>query len=273
MSGPLYLELDSTLLDAARAACMALPAAGVPLALRALRGRGWAFVAPLSIVAVLAAIALWSASARGLAWVSLLLVPPGCALSLGWAARGARPWLAPVAVPVLAVALAAPNELGGQLARIVLIAGSCITVGRLVAGAAPLGLVKAGVVAMALIDASVVFGHLADAQNAQFSGALPSAGLPQLQVADLGRAATDYGDFFVAGLVGGVLAAERRGQVAAALAMFVVSQAFNQLFLVVDTLPMTVPPVLVMLAGDAWRRGASHRQRLAALGAASHRLQ
>jgi hypothetical protein len=51
--------------------------------------------------------------------------------------------------------------------------------------------------------------------------------------------------------VGGILAAERRPQLAAAVAMFFVAQAFNQLFLVVDSLPGTVPPTLVMLAVEA----------------------
>ena len=255
MAAP-YLNVDSSLLDAARAVCMALPAAGLPAWLERPRGRGWAVVAPLSILVVVAAITVWSASADVLAWIALLLVPPGCALALGWAARGARPWLAPLAVVFLAAAVVAPGEPLGQVARIALIAGSCITLGRLLAGAAPLGLVKAGVVGMAVIDAVFIFGQLSEQQNAQFVGAVPAHGLPQLQVAELGRASTDFGDFFVAGLVGGVLAAERRAQTAAAVAMFVVSQAFNQLFLVVDSLPATVPPALVMVAFEVRPRVA-----------------
>ena len=77
---------------------------------------------------------------------------------------------------------------------------------------------------------------------------MPAASLPRLQVAELGDASTDYGDFFVAGLVGGILAAEHRPQVAAALAAFALMQAFNQLFLVVDSLPGTIPPALALLA-------------------------
>ena len=247
MSFP-YHSLDSSLLDAARALCIALPAAGLPSWTWRLRGRGWALVAPLAILVVVATITVWSSSAHLLAWIALLLIPPGCALALGWAAHGARPWLAPLAVVLVAAAVAAPDEPLGLLARIALIAGSSITVGRLLAGAAPLGLVKAGVIGMAVIDTIFIFGHLSDPQNAQFVAAVPAHGLPQLQVAELGRASTDFGDFFVAGLVGGVLAAERRAQVAAAIAMFLVSQAFDQLFLVVDSLPATVPPALVMVA-------------------------
>jgi predicted DCC family thiol-disulfide oxidoreductase YuxK len=102
---------------------------------------------------------------------------------------------------------------------------------------------------MATIDAVFIFGDFFGEQNAQFNAAAP-AGLPRLQVADVGAVSTDYGDYFVAGLVGGILAFERRPQALAALATFVLAQAFNQLFLVVDSLPGTVPPALVLLAAE-----------------------
>jgi hypothetical protein len=242
-----YLSLDSSLLDATRAATMALPAAGLPPALARLRRRGWAVVAPLSILAVAAAIELSSASADALAWIALLLVPPGCALALAWAARDARPWLAVLALPLVALALAAPGDTVGELARIVLIGGSCVTVGRLLAGAAPLTLVKLGLIAMATVDAVQIFGHLFDQQNAVFEAAVAAPGLPQLQRAQLGTAGCDYGDFFAAGLAGAVVAAEGRPQLAAAAAMWLASELFNQLFLVTDILPMTVPPAVVLL--------------------------
>jgi hypothetical protein len=243
-----YFELDTSTLDFAQAVCIALPAAGVPAALARLRGRGWAFVAPLSIIVSLGAILLSEAGNDVITWTAFLLVPPGCALALGWAMHGARPWFAVFAVPALAAALAAPDDAIGELGRIVLIAGSVVTVGRLLAGAAPLTLLKIGVVAMATIDAIFIFGDLFGTQNAMFDAAVPAAGLPRLQVADVGDASIDYGDFFVAGLVGGILAADRRPQLAAATGMFVLAQAFNQLFAVVDSLPGTVPPALVMLA-------------------------
>jgi hypothetical protein len=132
-------------------------------------------------------------------------------------------------------------------------------VGRLLAGAAPATLLKAGVFAMAAIDAVFIFGDFFGEQNAQFNAAAP-AGLPRLQVAEIGDVSTDYGDYFVAGLVGGILALERRPQALAALATFVVAQAFNQLFLVVDSLPGTVPPALVLLWFEL-RRSAKPRGR------------
>jgi hypothetical protein len=250
----LYFEWDTLALDAAQALCVALPAAGIPAFLLRLTGRGWALIAPLSVVLTVAAIGLATASADVLTWIALLLVPPGCALALGWAAHGARPWLAWAIVPILLAALAAPDDPGGRVARLVLIVGSCVTAGRLLAGAAPLLYLKAGVVAMATIDAVFIFGDLFGEQNATFNAAVPAGGLPRLQVADVGDTSTDYGDFFVAGLVGGILAAERRPQALAAAATLLVAQAFNQLFLVVDSLPGTVPPTLVLLAFEAWQR-------------------
>ncbi len=243
----MYFEPDTSTLDAAQALCVGLPAAGLPLWLDRFGGRGWSLVAPLSVVATVVAITVAAESAEALTWIALLLVPPGCAIALGWAAHGARPWLALLAVPLLVAALAAPDDPVGHLGRLGLIVGSCVAVGRLLAGASPLTLLKGGVFAMAAVDAVFIFGDFFGEQNAQFNAAAP-AGLPRLQVADLGDVSTDYGDFFVAGLVGGILAAERRPQVLAAVATFIAAQAFNQLFLVVDSLPGTVPPALVLLA-------------------------
>ena len=228
------------------------------------RGRGWALVAPVSVVLSVVAIAAATASAQVLTWIALLLVPLGCALALGWAAHGARPWLALAVVPLLGAALVAPDDPLGRVARLLLIVGSCVTVGRLLAGAAPLLYLKAGVVAMAVIDAVFIFGDLWGAQNASFNAAAPADGLPRLQVADIGNVSTDYGDYFVAGLVGGILAAERRPQALAAVATLFAAQAFNQLFLVVDSLPGTVPVALVLLGFEAWHRRRERRPPLTA---------
>jgi hypothetical protein len=252
-----YFEPDTALLDAAQALCIALPAAGLPALLLRFGGAGWSLVAPLSVVATVVAITVAAASADVLTWIALLLVPPACALALGWAVHGARPWMAVLAVPLLAAALVGPDDPIGQVGRLGLIVGSCVTAGRLLAGAAPLTLLKAGVIAMATIDAVFIFGDFFGDQNAQFNAAVPAADLPRLQVADIGDVSTDYGDYFVAGLVGAILAVERRPQVVAALATFAVAQAFNQLFLVVDSLPGTVPPALVLLAFEVRQRRAA----------------
>jgi hypothetical protein len=249
-----FFDLDTVVLDAAQALCIALPAAGMPAVLLRLGGRGWALLAPLSLVGTLVAIYLAPTSADVLSWIALLLVPPGCALALGWAIHGARPWLALLTIPLLVAALVAPEDAAGRAARIVLIVGSAATAGRLLAAGAPLSLLKVGVIAMATIDAVLVLGNQFDNQFAGFDAGSPAAGLPQLQLARVGDVATDYGDFFVAGLVGAILAAERGPQLAAAVAMLPVAEAFNQLFLVVDSLPNTTAPALVLIGAELCRR-------------------
>jgi hypothetical protein len=257
----MYFEPDRLVLDVAQALCVALPAAGMPAFLLRLRSRSWSLVAPLSLVLTIAAIGVSSASAGALAWIALVLVPLGCALALGWAAHGARPWLALAVVPLLAAALAAPDGPLGRGSRLLLIVGSCVTAGRLLAGGAPLRLLKAGVVAMAAIDAVLIFGDFYGDRFATFDAAAPAAGLPQLQVSDIGDTSTGYGDFFVAGLVGAILAAERRPQLAAAVATLATAQLYNQLLLVVDSISETAPPALVLLAFEAWHRRTRSRAR------------
>jgi hypothetical protein len=249
-----YFDLDTAVLDAAQALCVALPAAGAPAVLLRLRGRGWALVGPVAVVGTVVAISVASASADVITWIAFLLVPLGCALALGWAAHGARPWLAVVAVLLLAAALAAPDDPAGRVARLALIVGSCATAGRLLAAATPIDLLKLGVVAMAVVDSVLIFGDFFGEQNAMFNSAAPAAGLPRLQVAEIGHTATDYGDFFIAGVVGGILAFERRPQVIAAALTFAAAELWNQLFLVVDSLPGTVPPAAVLVGVELWSR-------------------
>ena len=250
----MYFDLDTAVLDAAQALCVALPAAGAPAVVERLRGRGWALVGPAAVVGTVVAITLASASADVITWIAFLLIPPGCALALGWAIHGARPWLAILAVPLLAVAIVAPDDPAGRVARLALIVGSVATLGRLLAAATPITLLKIGVVAMAIVDSVFIFGDFFGEQNAMFNAAAPAAGLPRLQVAEIGHTATDYGDFFIAGVVGGILAFDRRPQAIAAVLTFAAAELWNQLFLVVDSLPGTVPPAAVLVGFELWSR-------------------
>ena len=245
---------DNFALTCAQAACVALPGAGVPAWTRRFRTGAWAFVLPLSIAVVVGAIAVVPSTADVLTWVALLLVPVGCGLALGWAARGARPWLAPLAAPLLAIAWTMQDERLGQAATTALIVGSAVTLGRLLASAAPLALLKAAVVAMATVDAILVFSNSLQAPNAVLVAASPGPGLPQLQSASVGQAGLGYGDFVAAGVVGAILAAERGPQLGAALAMMGVSLCWDQLFLLYDVLPATIPPAVVLVGAELLRR-------------------
>lgn len=273
-----WFSADNMVLTAAQAACVALPAAGLPFWARRLRTGAWALVLPLSIAVVVGAIALVPWTADALTWVALILIPPGCAIALGWAMRGARPWLAVLAAPLLALAWAYPNTRVGEVAAIVLIVGSAVTLGRLLAGAAPLTLLKVGVVAMAVVDGILVFSNNLQAPNAVLVAASPGAGLPQLQSASFVHAGLGYGDFFAAAVVGGILAAERSPQLLCAVAMLVITLAWDQLFLIYDVLPATIPPALVLIGMEVIRRrrGGSVREAVGtnpSKGTTPHGLQ
>ena len=260
----MWFEPHTFALDVAQAGCVALPAAGVPGWLERFRGRGWALVLPLSIAVVVAGIAVVPVSADALAWIAVVLVPVGCALALGWAAHGAWPPLAALAVPLLAVAWALQHRLTGQVAATLLIVGSAVTVGRLLAGAAPLPFLKAGVVVMAAVDAYLVFSNHLQAPNAVLVAANPPLGLPRLQSAALGGSSLGYGDVFVAAVVGGIVAAERGPQLLTALAVLVATFCWDQLFAVFDELPATVPPAVVLVALELLRRRTARRRHLVA---------
>jgi hypothetical protein len=107
---------------------------------------------------------------------------------------------------------------------------------------------------MAVTDSILVFGNELQAPNAVLVAASPGPGLPQLQSASFGLAGMGYGDFFAAAVVGGILAAEGRRQLPAALALVAVSLAWDQLFLVVDLLPATVPPAIVLVGSEMLAR-------------------
>jgi hypothetical protein len=248
--------IANSVLIAAQAALVALPAAGIPAALARFGGRGWSLVLPLSVAVVVAVIALEPAFADGLTWLALIAIPPLAAAALGWAAHGARPALALLAAPLLVAAIAGAGGLAGDACAAALTALSCITLGRLIAGVAPGVALKLGIVAMALIDAILVFSEQLQPSNAVLNAAVPLQGLPQLQFLDPHHASMGYGDVFVAGVLGGVLAAERRAQLPVALLVLAVSVAWDSLFLVLDTLPATVPVAVALVISElvAWRR-------------------
>jgi hypothetical protein len=252
----MWFDWDNLVLLIVQAGCVALPAAGLPAWLGRYRGSWWALVLPVSIVAVVGGISLAPGTADVLTWIALIGVPVGAALAFGWAMRGARAPLALIAAALLALAWTAQHEWYGELARTILVAASAVTVGRLLAGGTPLTLLKAAVYAMAALDAYLVFSGSLEHPNSVLVAAAPGPDLPRLQSGAFNGFSIGYGDDLQAAVVGAILAAERRPQLAAALALLVLALAWDQLFLVYDVLPATIPPALVLLGFDlAARRG------------------
>lgn len=255
----MWFSADNLVLLLIQAACVVLPAAGLPGWAGRFRGSVWALVLPVSVVAVVGGISMVPATADVLTWVALVGVPIGGALALGWAARGSRIPMALLAAPLLALAWTVPDDEIGQLAAALLIAGSAITLGRLLAGATPLNWLKAGVYSLAAVDAYLVFSGSLQGPNQVLVTAVPGPGLPQLQSAALGAMSIGYGDFFIAAVVGAILASEGRRQLPAAVATLVLALVWDQLFLVYDVLPATIPPALALLAAESIGRRARRR--------------
>ena len=118
---------------------------------------------------------------------------------------------------------------------------------------------------MAAIDAVLVFGEQLQGPNAMLNAAAPLPGLPQLQFLDLHYASMGYGDVFVAGVLGALLAREGRSQRGAALLVLAFSIAWDGLFFTIDTVPATVPVALALLVLEltrALRGRAEHRRGL-----------
>src|SRR5204863_2458121 len=117
---------------------------------------------------------------------------------------------------------------------LLLTALGCLTLGWLLAAITPTSWLKLGIVGMAILDSILVFSHLLDQPNATLNAAAPAGGLPQLQYVSFGSAVMGYGDFFIAGVLGGVLVVDRRPQVPVAVACLVIAGCFDLLFFVTD---------------------------------------
>lgn len=235
-------------------------------------GRGWAIVPIASIVVVVFAVRFISDTATGLTYLALIAVPVLAAVALGWAARGATPIAAVGAIGLFVLAWVAKTSLVGEAAGAVLSALSCVTLGVLLAAVTPAGWLKLGIIAMAGADTWLVLSDLLQAPNATLVAAHPPAGLPQLQSEIFGTVSMGYGDLFVAGLLGAVLARDVRAQRTAALLTLAIAAVFDLLFLVINELPATVPVALALIVVEGSAR-LRPRERAAAIPAAAHPAQ
>jgi hypothetical protein len=250
-----FVVSDAAML-AVQAALVAAPRADAPglARLRRLGGRWWALLPLGSIVVVIFAIDGVSQTATGLTYLALVAVPILAALALGWGMRGARPVAAVAVLPLFAMAWIWRTSLIGEAAAVALSALSCITLGILLAALTPPSWLKVGIVLMAIGDAYLVATDLLQAPNNTLTAAHPAAGLPQLQSELFGSVQMGYGDLFIAGVLGAILAREAGRQRAAAVLTLAFAAAFDLLFFAVNELPATVPVALALIAGELWQR-------------------
>jgi hypothetical protein len=250
---PFWLSIGS--LSLVQAALVAVPRAAEEPLLRRLGSRWWALVMPLSIVVVIGAIALDSATARFLTYLALVGVPPLAAAALAWIVRGGRPSLALAVIPLFALAWAARGSLGAQTAALVLSALACVSLGWALACVVGDRWLKLGIYAMAAVDTWFVSGDLLQGPNAVLNSVAPAAGLPHLQFVSFGSAVMGFGDLFVAATLGALLAADRRRQLRGALLVAILGVGFDLLFFAVNELPSTVPIAVALAILEVTERG------------------
>ncbi len=257
---PFWLSI--AVLSLAQGATVACPGKLDVPALARMSGRLWAAVPPLSVIAfVLIAGAAQRASSQGLTYLALIAVPPLAALALGLLMRGARPAMAWLVLALFALAWADRGGLAGNTAALILSALSCVTLGVLLAAVTPPIWLGAGIIAMAIADTALVVSDLLQRPNSALNAAHPVAGLPRLQSEVFGSAVMGYGDLFVAGVLGALLAASmgRSEQRLGALLTAGFALAMDLLFFLVDELPATVPVALALVVVVVLRRRSQRR--------------
>jgi hypothetical protein len=256
---PFWLSIG--VLSLVQAALVAAPRAPSPAFAQRLQSRWWALVLPLSIVVVVAAISLESASAEFLTYLALVAVPPLAAAALAWLIRGGRPPLALIVIPLFAIAwLAQEGSLARETAALALSALACVSLGWLLACGVPSRWLKLGIYLMAAVDAYLIAANLLQEPNAVLNAAAPAADLPRLQFASFGSAVMGFADLFIAGILGGLLASNRRLQLQAAALAAVICPGFDLLFFFVDQTPATVPIALTLAALELLKRPRASRR-------------
>lgn len=251
---PFWISI--AVLSAAQGALVAVPATWPALArvLARFRSGWWALIPVASLVLVAFGLLRVADAPQGLTYLALVAVPPLAAAALGWAIRGARPWLALVAVPLFGVAWAWAGDLRGQAAALVLSALACVALGVALVALAPSVLIRAGVLVMAAADAVLVAADLLHAPNSALIAAHPVAQLPRLQSVIFGSAVMGFGDLFVAALVGALYATRPGVQIRAGVLVGTLALIGDLAFLRISEFPATVPVAVGMVVIDVWQR-------------------
>jgi hypothetical protein len=254
----LDFSLSSVCLCAAQAGTVALPCTA-PKFVRVKRA-AWALVPLASIVVAVVAVRAAAGAASMLTYLSLAAVPPLAALALARAVRWGRRGFALLVIPLFAVAWLARGNIAGQAAAVVLSMLACVTLAVVLTQLAPLRWLKIGILLTALGDVLMIGGHYLQPAAHLLNFSTPGFDLPAFQRVLFSGVVMGFGDFFLAALLGAVLAAEGRSyQDRAAMITFGLALLFNLLFIAIPVLPATVPVAIALLVVERRRQGKVER--------------
>jgi prepilin signal peptidase PulO-like enzyme (type II secretory pathway) len=242
----LDFPVSSVCLCAAQAGTVALPCTA-PTRVR-VRSAAWAIVPLASIVVAVVAVRAAAGAASMLTYLSLAAVPPLAALALARAVRWGRRGLALLVIPLFALAWIARDDIAGQAAAVVLSMLACVALAVLLTQVAPVRWLKLGILLTAVGDVAMIGAHYLQPAQHLLNFATPSFDLPAFQRVLFSGVVMGFGDFFLAALLGAVLAIEgRRYQDRAALITFGLALLFDLLFVAIPVLPATVPVAVALL--------------------------
>ena len=265
---------SDAVLIATQASLVCGPRPALPGFLARWRSASWAWVLlPLSLGGTILVLALLPGLAVAYAWVAAIGVPLLGAVAIdGWLSGvsrldrlGATAIAVLIAGGLLLLAWTDGHHLLGQGAAVALTALSCCAIASFLAQVAPSAALRLALVAMAVLDSVLVFGQLLQGPNDTLDAAGVGASLPHLQVAVFGSVLVGYGDLFVAAVLGNVVAAVTRPpwprRWLVALLVLACSAVFDLLFLVVGTLPATLPVAVALGLIEVERRRRGSRRR------------
>ena len=252
----LDFPVSSVCLCAAQAGTVALPCTAPSLV--RIRSAAWAVVPLASIVVAVVAVRETAGAASMLTYLSLATVPPLAALALARAVRWGRRGLALLVIPLFAIAWVGRSTIVGQAAAVVLSILAAVALAVLLTQVAPVRWLKIGILLAALADVVMIGAHYLQPSQDLLNFATPGFDLPAFQRVLFSGVVMGFGDFFIAALLGAVLAIEgRRYQDRAALITFGLALVFNLLFIAIPVLPATVPVAVALLVVEhRGRRGA-----------------
>jgi hypothetical protein len=249
----LDFPLSSVCLCAAQAGTVALPCTA-PRLVR-VKSVAWALVPLLSIVVTVAVVRATAGAASMLTYLSLAAVPPLAALALARAVRWGRRGLALLVIPLFALSWLCRTTLAGQAAAVVLSILAAVALAVALTQVAPLRWLKIGILLTAVGDVLMIGVHYLQPAQELLNFATPSFDLPAFQRVLFSGVVMGFGDFFLAALLGAVLAVEgRRYQDRAALITFALALVFDLLFIAIPVLPATVPVAVALLVVERRER-------------------